>query len=99
MLSKINFSLNKDQYLKIQESLGMVGCAVSTSIQEAEAGGSLRVQAQPGLHRKFQASQSYLEQTKSKEGCGEEHFESQLDIDCQLHCHEHRDAGQVAHAL
>ena len=39
----------------------MVAHTVNPSIQEAEAGGSLWFQGQPGLQSKFQDSQSYTE--------------------------------------
>ena len=48
---------------KSMVQLGMVAHTFYTSIQEvgAGAGGSLLVQAQPGLHNKFQDSQSYTD--------------------------------------
>jgi hypothetical protein len=39
----------------------VVAHAFSSSAQEAEAGGSLRVQGQPGLQSEFQDSQGYTE--------------------------------------
>jgi len=39
--------------------LCVVAQAFNTSIREAEAGGALWVQGQPGLHSEFQDSQSY----------------------------------------
>ena len=41
--------------------LGVVVHAFSPSTREAEAGGSLRVQGQPGLHSEFQDSLGYTE--------------------------------------
>jgi hypothetical protein len=45
------------------------GCldTCNSRTQEAEAGGSLRVQGQPGVHSEFQDSQGYLERTCLKQ--------------------------------
>jgi hypothetical protein len=45
---------------------GVVANPFNPSVQEAEAGGSLRVRSQPGLHSEFQASQGYNSETVSE---------------------------------
>ena len=46
----------------------MVAHAFNPSTWEAEAGGSLSVQDQPGLHSEFQDSWSYRETLYQKDG-------------------------------
>lgn len=43
--------------------LGMVACAFHMSILEAEAGGSLCIQDQPGLYNEFQDSRATYSET------------------------------------